>query len=37
MVFKNSFKLLVATGTKPYFAVISIISEEVIMDFSSNK
>ena len=28
MVFKNSFKLLVATGTTPFFAFVSIISEE---------
>ena len=28
MVFKKSFKLLVATGTTPFSAVVSIISEE---------
>ena len=27
MVFKKSFTLLVATGTTPFFAVVSIISD----------
>ena len=32
MVFKKSFKLLVATGTTPFFTVVSIIFEQDISD-----
>ena len=35
MVFKTSFTLLVAIGTAPFFAVVSIISDTTVVVFLS--